>query len=69
MARHTEAELWAIAERELTPKQLEAARLVWRRGLSHRQAGHMLGITRHAIRDRLRAATARIAQHTERKAA
>ena len=46
------AELWALAQSELTPKQLEAFRL-FAHGYGLRRIGLVLGITRDSARDRL----------------
>lgn len=61
--------LWEIAERELTPKQLEAARLVWHQHLPSRDAALILHISHGALQDRLRTARKRLVDALDRKKA
>lgn len=59
MSDPTEAELWAVAERVCTPAELEAYRLELR-GLSQWTMATALGISRSALRERLRNAGRKI---------
>jgi DNA-binding CsgD family transcriptional regulator len=61
-AEDPETGLWKIAEEVLTPRQLEIARLHWKRGLSTRQIATMLGISRGNVQDAIRSSRAAIAR-------
>lgn len=65
----TEKALWATAERVMTGPQHLAFWLHHHEGFSQRQIALMLGISRQAVRDRIRGGTARLKQANGKVAA
>jgi DNA-binding CsgD family transcriptional regulator len=61
MTRHTEADLWQIAETVLTDRQLHVCRLIWVRRLSIRQTALILDVSPSTVTSHLRTSRRRIA--------
>lgn len=65
VAKPSDEDVWAIAERVCTANQLEALRLK-AKGFSERRIASIIGITRPAVQDRLAGAFLKIRQAAEK---
>lgn len=64
-----ERELFELAERVMTPNQHLAFWLRFHEGFSQRQIAEALGISRQAVRDRIKGGTDRLKQARQEKEA